>query len=64
MGNSDHVVYMLFQFLLTSLHHAAYNGDHLRDDHLRESSRDHLRDVPWDNIFKLGASATAAEFCD
>ena len=23
---------------------------------------DHFRDVPWDNIFKLGASAVAAEF--
>ena len=26
--------------------------------------RDHLRDVPWEDIFKLGASATAFEFCD
>ena len=24
--------------------------------------RDHLRDVPWENIFKLGASAAASEF--
>ena len=28
------------------------------------SLRDHLRDVPWDDIFKLGASAAASEFCD
>ena len=26
--------------------------------------RDQLRDVPWDNIFKLGASASASEFCE
>ena len=25
---------------------------------------DHLRDVPWENIFKLGASAAASEFCE
>ena len=24
---------------------------------------DHLRDVTWDHIFKLGASAAASEFC-
>ena len=24
---------------------------------------DHLRDVPWENIFKLGASTAASEFC-
>ena len=26
--------------------------------------RDHLRDVPWKDIFKLGASAVAKEFCE
>ena len=26
--------------------------------------RDHLRDVPWEDIFKLGASAAASEFCE
>ena len=24
---------------------------------------DHLRDAPWEDIFKLGASAAASEFC-
>ena len=24
----------------------------------------HLRDVPWKDIFKLGASAAASEFCE
>ena len=26
--------------------------------------RDHLRDVPWEDIFKLNASAAASEFCE
>ena len=26
--------------------------------------RDHLRDSPWEDIFKLSASATASEFCE
>ena len=25
---------------------------------------DHLRDVPWENIFRLGASTVASEFCE
>ena len=25
--------------------------------------RDHLRNVPWEDIFKLGASAAAIDFC-
>ena len=25
---------------------------------------DHLRDVPWEDIFKLSASAAASEFCE
>ena len=25
---------------------------------------DHLRDAPWEDIFKLGASAAASEFCE
>ena len=29
-----------------------------------DSLHDHLRDVPQDEIFKLSASATAAEFCE
>ena len=26
--------------------------------------RDHLRDVPWEDIFKLGASTADSEFCE
>ena len=29
-----------------------------------EGLHDHLRDVPWEDIFKLGASAAASEFCE
>ena len=25
---------------------------------------DHLGDVPWRNVFKIGASADASEFCE
>ena len=25
---------------------------------------DHLRDVPWEDIFKLSSSAVASEFCE
>ena len=25
---------------------------------------DHLRNVPWEDIFKFGASAAASEFCE
>ena len=30
---------------------------------LIEMLRDHLRDIPWEDIFKLGASVAAGEFC-
>ena len=36
----------------------AYDYSHADWDGLR----DHLRDVPWDDIFKLSASAAASEF--
>ena len=26
--------------------------------------RDHLRDVPWEHLFKLDTSAGASEFCE
>ena len=46
----------LSQFPLTFHHihsHADWDGLH-----------DHLRDVPWEDIFKLSASAAASEFCE
>ena len=41
-------------------HHIAY-GYSCAD---WDSLRDHLRDVPWEDIFKLSASAAASEFCE
>ena len=29
-----------------------------------DSLRDHLRDVPWEDIFGRSASAAASEFCE
>ena len=31
---------------------------------LARDSYDHLRDVLWEDIFKLSASAAASEFCE
>ena len=41
-------------------HRIAYDYSHANWDGLH----DHLREVPWEDIFKLGASATAREFCE
>ena len=41
-------------------HRIAY--DYSRADW--DGLRDHLRDVPWGDIFKLGASAAASRFCE
>ena len=41
-------------------HRIAHDCSHAGWDGLR----DHLRDVPWEDIFKLGASAAASEFCE
>ena len=65
LGNSDHVVVSIsIDFPTNSkqdapFHRIAYDYSHADCDGLR----DHLRDVPWEDIFKLGASAAASEFC-
>ena len=65
MGNSDHVVVSVsIDFPSNSqqdapFHRIAY--DYSRADW--DGLRDHLRDVPWEHIFKLSASA-ASEFCE
>ena len=64
MGNSGHVVFSdsidfpsnsqqvpLFHLTVYDYSHADWGGP-----------CDHLRDVPWEDIFKLGASAAASEF--
>ena len=66
LGNSDHVVVSVsIDFPSNSqrdapFHRIAY--DYSRADW--DGLRDHLRDVPWEDIFKLGASAAASKFCE
>ena len=66
LGNSDHVVVSVsIDFPSNSqrdapFHHIAY--DYSRTDW--DGLHDHLRVVRWENIFKLGASAVASEFCE
>ena len=67
MGNSDHVVVSVsIDFPINSkqgtpFHCVAY--DYSRTDW--DGLRGYLRDVPWEDIFKLSASAAAAsEFCE
>ena len=66
LGNSDHVaVSVSIDFPTHSqqdapFHRIAY--DYSRADW--DGLHDHLRDVPWKDIFKLGASAAASEFCE
>ena len=63
LGNSDHVIVSVsIDFPTTNaiFHRIAYDYSHADWDGLR----DHLRDVPWEDIFKLGASAAATEFCE
>ena len=65
LRNSDHtVVSVSIDFLSNSkqdlFHRIAY-GYSLAD---WDGLCDHLRDVPWEDIFKLSASAAASEFCE
>ena len=66
LGNSDHVVVSVsIDFPINSkqdtpFHCMAY--DYSRADW--DGLRDHLRDLPWEDIFKLSASAAASEFCE
>ena len=64
LANSDHVVVSVsIDFPSNSqsdapFHHIAYDYYHADWNSLY----DHLRDVPWEDIFKLGASAAVSEF--
>ena len=53
---------LLLQFPLTfhQIHCITYEYSHADWDGLC----DYLRDVPWEDIFKLGASTAASEFCE
>ena len=66
LGNSCHVVVSVsIDFPINSkqdtpFHCIAYEYSRADWDGLR----DHLRDVPWEDIFKPSASAAASEFCE
>ena len=65
LGNSDVVVSVSTDFLSNSqrdapFHCIAYDYSCADWDGLC----DHLRDVPWEDIFKLAVSAAASEFCE
>ena len=66
LGNSDHVVNSVsIDFLINSkrdapFHRIAYDYSCADWDGLR----DHLRDVPWEDIFKVNVFTAASEFCD
>ena len=64
--NSDHVaISASISFPINSqrdasFHRIAYGYSRADWDGLR----DHLRDVPWEDILTLGASAAASKFCE
>ena len=66
LGNSGHVIVTVsFDFPSNSerdtlFHHIAYDYSHPDQDGLH----DDLRNGPWEDIFKLTASAAASEFCE
>ena len=66
LGNSDHVVASVsIDFPINSKQDALFHRiacDCSRADW--DGLCDHLRDVPWEDIFKLSASAAASEFCE
>ena len=66
LGNSDHVVVSVsINFPVNSKQEAPFYRvayDYSRADW--DGLRDHLRDIPWEDIFKLGASTAASEFCE
>ena len=66
LGNFDHIVVSVsidfpsYSQRDAPFHRIAYGYSRANWDSLR----DHLKDVPWEDIFKLGASAAASEFCE
>ena len=66
LENSDHIVVSVsIDFPTNSKQDAPFHCiayDYSRADW--DGLRDHLRDVPWEDIFKLRASAAASEFCE
>ena len=66
LGNSDHVA-VSFSIDFPSNSQQDVSFDHIAYDYSCadwDGLCDHLRDVPWEDIFKLGASAATSEFCE
>ena len=64
-GNCDHVVFSVsIDFPINSKQDAPYHPiAYAYSCSDWDSLCDHLRDVPWEDIFKLSASAASSEFC-
>ena len=66
LENSDHVVFSVsIDCPINSKQDAPFHCvayDYSRTD--CDGLRDHLRDITWDNIFKLSASAAASDLCE
>ena len=64
--NSDHVVVSVsIDFPSNSQWNALFH--HIANDYSCadwDGLHDHLRDAPWEDIFKLGTSSAASEFCE
>ena len=66
LGNSDHVV------VPVSIHFLSYSQQDAPFHFIAcdyscahwDGLCDHLRDFPWEDIFKLSASAAPSEFCE
>ena len=65
LGNSDHVVVSVSIDFPNSQRDARFHRiAHYYSCADWDGLCDHLRDVPWEDIFKLGASAAASKFCE
>ena len=66
LGNSDHcVVAVTIDFVTQNVKDAPFHRkvhDYTRADW--DGFRDHLRDIPWDNIFERGVHYAATEFSE
>ena len=66
LGNSNHVIVSVsIDFPSNSQQDAPFY--HIAQDYSCGDWNglcDHLKDVPWEDIFKLGASVAASEFCE
>ena len=64
LGNSDHVVVSVSIDFPSNYQRDTVFHYIACDYSCADWDDDHLRDVLWDDIFKLGASASASEFCE